>query len=86
MMLGNFSVSDMERRTGVTFPAELVELMNNSRQENVSIPLAEGKWHCFDIPFTLLCYDRKLAQDIYDYLKPLSSDMKGQLEIAIQQN
>jgi hypothetical protein len=83
-MLGNFSVADMEKRTGVSFPTDLVEFMNKNRQENISIPLAEGEWHCFDIPFTLFCYDRKMAQFIYDFLEPLSSEMKGRLEIAIQ--
>ena len=54
IMLGNLSVKDIETRLGITLSAEDVAVLQEKRQENVSVPLASGKWHCFDIPFMFL--------------------------------
>jgi hypothetical protein len=82
MMLGNLTVDQMEQRAGVTFPQELKNFMNSCHQ-----PLAEGvkkgQWHCFDIPFILLCGDMDTAQTIYDHLKNQSKDFKQKLQISI---
>lgn len=56
IMLGNQTVSDIERRLHITLTEEQREMLNNSRQEKVNdTPLAEGKWHCYDIPFMMVC-------------------------------
>ena len=54
IMLGNLSVKDIETRLGITLSAEDVAVLQEKRQENVSVPLASGKWHCFDIPFMFM--------------------------------
>jgi len=83
MMLGNLSINEIEKRMGVVMPDDTKEFMaksHQSRAENISA----GKWHCFDIPFVLLCGDVETAQNIYDGIKHLSSDIKCQLQISIQ--
>lgn len=56
IMLGNQTVSDIERRLHITLTEEQREMLNSSRQETVNgTPLAEGKWHCYDIPFIMVC-------------------------------
>ena len=82
MMLGNLTIQEIEKRVGVTFPIELVELLEKTKQESAS-NIQEGKWHCFDIPFTMVCGDKKIAQEIYDYLRPMASSFKQQLGISI---
>lgn len=82
-MLGNLKVEEIERRSGVVFPEELKLLMNETHQDEAS-NIKPGRWHCFDLPFTLLCGDMEIAERIYSYLKPLSSNFKQQLQIAIQ--
>lgn len=82
IMLGNLTVKQIEERTGVTFPDDLKELMKNTHQAKAE-NIADGKWHCFDIPFTLVCGGMPLAQKIYDYLKEDSSKFKEQMRISI---
>jgi hypothetical protein len=83
--LGNLSLEDMERRTGVSFPQELKDYLAPRRQEKVR-NIEPGKWHCFDIPFALHCGDMETATQIYGYLKPLAADFKEQFEICINGN
>ena len=81
-MLGNLSVDEMQRKCGVEFPVELVDYMKSRHQpeaENVQ----SGKWHCFDLPFTLVCGDMETAQEVFRYLSPLSSQFKQQMGISI---
>lgn len=59
--LGNLTVDQIEKRTGITLSDDDREFMKSNRQENVSIPLEEGKWHCYDIPLMLMTRDIKTA-------------------------
>ena len=81
-MLGNLSVADMEARSGVTFSDGLKTLLNDTHQSNAS-NVADGKWHCFDLPFVLVCGGMPLAQKIYDELKSQSANFKEPLQIAL---
>lgn len=80
--LGNLSVTEMQARTGVTFPAELLTYLNENRWEKAS-NVPKGKWHCFDIPFMLIAGDMDTAQMIYDHLKPLTKSFKQPMQIGI---
>jgi len=82
IMLGNLTVEQIEERTGVTFPDDLKELMKDTYQARAE-NIADGKWHCFDMPFTLVCGGMPLAQKIYDYLKEDSGNFKEQMQIAL---
>jgi hypothetical protein len=81
--LGNFSISQMEERLDIKFPNELVTYMTNKHQDSAG-KLAKDKWHCFDIPFVLVCENIEMATVIYNYLKPFTHDMKDQMMISIQ--
>lgn len=84
-MLGNLSVDQMQRRSGVKFPPELIEYMNGRHQADAE-NIKAGKWHCFDAPFTLVCGDIETATEIHERLKPLSKDFKQQMQISVQRN
>lgn len=81
-MLGNLSVEEMEQRTGAAWPDELKQYMADKHQSHAN-DIQPGKWHCFDIPFTLVCGDMDTAQAIYNHLAPMSNDFKTQLVISI---
>lgn len=81
-MLGNLSVEEMEHRTGATWPDELKQYMADKHQSHAS-DIQPGKWHCFDIPFMLVCGDMDTAQAIYDHLSPVRNDFKMPLVISI---
>jgi hypothetical protein len=82
IMLGNLSVAEMESRLGVAFPTEARKALEASRQDLAS-PVAAGKWHCFDMPFMLLCGDMPTADKIHKMLQPLGAQMKCQLQIGV---
>lgn len=82
IMLGNLTVSEIEKRAGVVFSDELKQLMKKTHQAKAS-NIADGKWHCFDIPFTIVCGGMPLAQAIYGHLKADSSKFAEPLRIAL---
>lgn len=82
VMLGNLSVDEIERRSGVVFPDDLKEFMNSRKQESAA-NVREGCWHCFDVPFNLVCGDVRTATVIHDALKGMSAEFKKPLQISI---
>ena len=81
MMLGNLSIGDMEKRLGIKFPEELILWMTKKYQQEAS-HILQCQWHCFDLPFTLVCGDIETATKIRNCLEPLSSEMLTQINIA----
>ena len=80
--LGNLSIDEMQERSGVTFPDELIDYMSERRQQKAE-NIAVGMWHCFDIPFILVCGDKETVDEIYKHLKPLSSEFKEEMRIVV---
>ncbi len=85
IMLGNMSIDEMQSRAGVSFPDELVDYMR-SRHQPEAEDIQPGKWHCFDMPFTLVCGDRDTAAEIFKHLSPLASKFRKQMQIALAGN
>lgn len=82
--LGNLDIAEIERRAGVAFPQELRDYMGDKKQEEAA-NVASGKWHCFDIPFVLVCGDMATAVGIHTHLAPMAQDFKEPLQIALAQ-
>lgn len=85
IMLGNMSVNDIEKRIGIEFPEEIREFMKKTRQENISGQIEKGKWHCFDIPFNIVCGDIEIATKIFNSVKDRSSECKKSLQFSLQE-
>lgn len=69
LFLGNLSVTQIEKRTGITLSDIDREFMNANRQERINdTPLEIGKWHCYDIPFMLMTHDKQTATAYNDRL------------------
>jgi len=83
-MLGNLSPEKIGDNLSVEFDDEIITTLQNSRQENVSEKIKPGKWHCFDLPFVMVCGDKETAQNIYNLLLPYQDKMKGSMQITIQ--
>lgn len=81
--LGNLTIDQMENRSGIEWPSDLKKFLNTCHQSKAE-DVQPGKWHCFDIPFFLVCGDMPTAQRIYDYLAPISASFKEQMQIGIQ--
>ena len=84
IMLGNLSIDDIEKKLDIIFPKKLKKIMTNKRQQDVSMKIKPGHWHCFHIPFVLVCGDKEFAAIITEHLKPLADNMSGSIRIAWQ--
>ncbi len=84
IMLGNLTISEIESRIGIPFPEEIREFMDETHQDEAS-KIKPGKWHCFDIPFCLVCGDMKTAEKIYYSVKDRASEVKEQLKFSLSQ-
>lgn len=82
VMLGNLTVKQIEERLGIKLTDTERELLNNTHQSKAE-NIKEDKWHCFDLPFTILCGSMDTAIKVRDILSPYSSSMHGQIQIAI---
>lgn len=78
IFLGNLSVKQIEERTGILLSeADKAELsaMRQEKAENIE----SGKWHCFDMPFMIICGDKPTAEKVvkilsaYDWTKARQS-------------
>lgn len=82
ILLGNLSVTALQERIGITFPKDLIDFMIETHQPNAK-EVKKGQWHCFDIPFNILCGDMETAQKIYDALKDKVDSFKEPLSISL---
>lgn len=85
IMLGNLSVSQIEKRLGIGFPEEIKEFMKKTHEPSAN-NIGIGKWHCFDIPFNLVCGDMQTATTIFNGLKDKSNECKERLQFSISNN
>lgn len=70
IMLGNLTIEEMENRLGITLSDEHRQIFTETRQESVNnTPLACGCWHCFDIPFMLVCDAKETAMRFRDIIQ-----------------
>jgi hypothetical protein len=83
-MLGNLSVSQIEERLGIEFPVQIRKFMIENNQ-SIAENIQKGKWHCFDIPFNIVCGDLETATKIYESVKDRSHECKDKLSFSLQQ-
>lgn len=83
IMLGNLSLPQIESRLGITLLDTERELLTPMRQENAQ-HIEREKWHCFDIPFMIVCGDYDTACMVRDLFAKYAGDMKTPLQISWQ--
>ena len=81
--LGNLSVKQIEERLSIYLSSEERKILIDSREQKAE-HIPEGKWHCFDIPFIILCGSMDTAKKIRDILAPYSDKMACKIEIRWQ--
>jgi hypothetical protein len=82
IMLGNLTADQIEHRAGVVFSDELKTLLNETHQSSAT-NIGEGEWHCFDIPFMMICGGMPFAQKVYDHMKAQASNFAEPLQIGL---
>ena len=82
IMLGNLTLKQIEERTGISVSDEDRAELNGMRQEKAE-KIAPGKWHCFDLPFMLVCGDKPTAEKVVKILSAYDwSKAKQALQIS----
>ena len=82
IMLGNLSVKQIEERLGIEFPEEIRDFMKKNHCPNAS-NVPKGKWHCFDIPFNMVCGDMETATKIFESVRDRSDECKDSLQFSL---
>ena len=83
VMMGNLSVRQIEERLGIDFPEDVRQYMTANHQSEAT-HVKPGKWHCFDLPFHIVCGDRETATLIYNSVKDRSAEVREPLTFSIQ--
>lgn len=83
IMLGNLNMSSIEARLGITLKEKERDTLSSMRQDDAQ-NIQPGKWHCFDLPFMIMCGDLRTSQQVCEILRPYSNSMKTQLQISWQ--
>lgn len=81
--LGNMSVEEIEYRIGVKFSDELRTELKETHQANAT-KVMPGKWHCYDMPFLIVCGDEGLATKIQAELSLPGVKLKTTFRISLQ--
>jgi len=79
--LGNLSVEQIEQRLGIELTENNRKELRSSRQEKAS-GIESNKWHCFDIPFTIVCGGKHFAEKLTKMLTPYADKMNCPIEIG----
>lgn len=80
--LGNLTVEQIEERLGIVFSEEERSELKSSRQANAS-NIAADKWHCFDIPFMIVCGSYAVAERLKEILTPYASKMTDSIRVVV---
>ena len=78
--LGNLSAERFTQYLGVEVDHDVIAELESFRQESAN-NIAVGKWHCFDMPFILVCGDEATAYRIQKLLAPWHDKMTSQLPV-----
>jgi len=81
-MLGNLTVAQIEARLGIDFPEETRVFMQDTHQSQAS-NVDKGRWHCFDLPFVMVCGDFGTAEKIFNSVKDKMSEIKEPMQITL---
>jgi hypothetical protein len=82
--LGNLSIDQFEQRLKIQFAPEDKDALRQMRQEDVSVDLAPGKMHIFDIPFTVMCADKATLDGVLAILYKFDTSKFPTLQLGIQ--
>lgn len=65
MMLGNQTPDQIAKRLKIDMSEEHKNILMESWQQKAD-DIAEDKWHCFDIPFMMVCGCKATAEKMRD--------------------
>ena len=83
IQLGNLSTQQICDRLQITLTEQEVETLESIRSQAADVPT--GRWHGFDMPFSIYCGDKETAIIVRDIYAPYGNQMNKQLRIGFRQ-
>lgn len=83
MLLGNLTVEQIEKRLNITLSFSDRQRLKNTHQNKASGLIGES-WHCFDMPFVMMCSNYSFAKEIYEIFAPYEKNMRTSFQIALE--
>ena len=80
--LGNLSTNEIEGRLGIKLTDKERAELDALREQDTRKVRGRNVWHCYDIPFLIVCGSYEVAVKLRDVYGRYSSQMTGQLQIA----
>jgi hypothetical protein len=82
VFLGNLSAKRIARRLEIKLTPDELKTLDDMRQDSAR-NLPPDKWHCFDMPFYLICGSQETADKVGAILRPYTQQMSGQITVAV---
>lgn len=82
ILLGNLSIEQIEQRLDIKFSETDKERLKSFHSEKTDVA-RQNAWHCFDIPFIIVCGTLNTVSEVMDILTPYSSKMKTKIQIGL---
>ena len=80
--LGNLTTKQIEERLEITLTDDERKELEECRENTCDKVAGNDVWHCYDLPFEMVCGSPKVADKVYKILSPYSDKMRGQLRVS----
>ena len=82
VFFGDLSIEQLEKRAAIELTAEQRDTLNALIEHNCSKVQGNNKIHIYDAPFLIECGNPEARKTVLDILMPLSSKIKGCLQVG----
>lgn len=80
--LGNVTMEQLQERVGTVFEPEDIARLKKTHSDNAEVA-GKDEWHCFDMPFTLVCGSRETAENVVDILKNYAGKFTRRVAVEV---
>lgn len=80
--LGNLTVEQIQERVGTVFEPEDIERLKKTYSDDATVA-GKDVWHCFDIPFAIVCGSRETAENVVGILKNYAGNFTRRVAIEV---
>jgi uncharacterized protein YlxP (DUF503 family) len=80
--LGNLTVEQIQERLGTVFEPEDIERLKKTYSDDASVA-GKDKWHCFEIPFAIVCGSTETAENVVGILKNYAGKFTRRVAIEV---
>lgn len=80
--LGNVTIEEIQERVGTVFEPEDIERLKKTYSDDATVAGKE-KWHCFEIPFAIVCGSTETAENVVGILTKYAGKFTRRVAIEV---